>query len=179
MYSLFILRRISSDIDMLCVSNNIIDTEKRLMQSGLNTIDNKFITINLIAPEIFEREIMSDSPKAIKRIVAFKNCTILKGNRFFKKYQVTALTKISQQDILFQQEFDARKEYLRNLIVKNKDFFILNSSEYSTLFPYFVQFLKGEVDGGFPKERKKVVFPGPMRLKMALDISDGHIEYLE
>lgn len=173
--SLFHLTDIDHDIDVVCVSEAPHITNAVIRNQLTGHITDFFLTINIVSRRVFEDQVTSASPTAIKRIVALKECNILIGDKYFFDQRRIALSSIRQADRRFQHEFSDRKLYLRSLIANNKKIHLLSASDYSQRFPLFLEFICGRLEAGFPEERIKVVLPNDMNLKFRLDIDLGRI----
>lgn len=176
--SVFRLQKINPDIDMVCVS---ADPEKTngIILDRFKKVNSFFLTMNIMTPDVFEREVSSESPNAIKRILAKRRLSIIKSAEYVSRFRKIAKENLSKLDINFQKEYEFRKEYLKLHIRNDKESFIMPLREYERLFPLFTKFIKGELSAGFPPNRIKLVLPKPMNLKAKLDIIDCKTTYLE
>lgn len=168
--SKFNLLNIKPDIDLVCVSENPEKT-REVIEKNLKEINNHFVTINVISKGVFEEELSSQEPNAVKRIVSFRELLIIKGQSYLDHIKNENKRYVTDLDKAFQEEFDFRKNYLRLFAKNNIKTLILNKSEYEHLFPNMLQFIEGKIKAGFPKDRLKLVYPGPMNLKAEIDIA--------
>jgi len=172
--SVFILKELAPDIDVVCVSQ-APDQTAETIKSRLRPPSEYYITINLVSQHVFERDIASAPPKALKRVVALTECITLVGQDYFRDSMAIARASTTQLDVRFQKEFRKRKTFLRCQVPRTT--FILTAARYSRLFPLFYQFVRGEIDCGFPPERHKIVLPQPMNLKAVVDLGSGSFSY--
>lgn len=175
--SIFRLKEMMPDIDIVCVSKNVKKT-KEIIEKELKNFDEYFITINLMSQEVFERDVFSDIPKALKLVVGLKEHNVILGEEYLNEVKKKASKKLKKWDKDFQKEFDFRKEFLKLHIRNDKETFMLSDYEYTRLFPLFSRFIKGEIDHGFPQEREKLVFPKSMDLKAVIDIEKENLTFI-
>lgn len=177
LFSRFKLICVKPDIDVLCISNNPKKTEK-IIRKCASLQETYFLTINIMSKDIFEREIFSDQPKAIKLILLFRELLIIKGKEYLDSLKKQIININRPIDKIFQDEYDFRKDY-QKLFAKYKiDSFSISREKHEKLFPNFLKFITGQMDCGFPDERIKVVLPKPANLKNKIDISDSNLETL-
>lgn len=173
--SLLYLKNIDHDVDVVCVSQEPHITERTIRKRLDGRIKGFFLTVNIVSRRVFEDQVVSTSPTAIKRIVALKECNVFVGNEYFSCQQARALACIQQIDREFQIEFANRKQYLRSLIANGNQIHLLSALDYSRMFPLFFEFICGQLEAGFPEGRLKIVLPGEMNLKFRLDIELGRL----
>lgn len=169
--SKFNLINIFPDIDMICVSENPEET-KTFFEKEITDVFGHYVTVNVMSKDVFQKEILSEKPTAVKRIILYRKLMIIKGQEFVDTMRNEALKAESTNDSLFQDEFVFRKNYLRMFAHNNVGSFILTKEDHQKLFPNFLKFIQGQVSGGFPKDRLKLVFPEPMDLKAEVDLSE-------
>jgi len=174
----FILKDIVSDIDMVFVTNNPQKTVS-IINEIHPVIDQNFITINVMSQKIFENEALSRSPSALKRILLYRELLILYGEDYINSLQFQVKEQETESDLIFQKEFDLRKEYLQRHAKENIRQFTLSREEHEKMFPNFLKFIVGKLQAGFPKDRIKLVYPQPMELKAIVDRSSGIVREID
>src|SRR3989344_5381181 len=174
----FILKDIDPDIDIVFVTNNPQKTAS-LIEETHPVIDQKFITINIMSQKIFENEALSRSPSALKRILLYRELLILHGEDYINSLQFQVKEQETESDLIFQKEFDLRKEYLQRHAKENIRQFTLSREEHEKMFPNFLKFIVGKLQAGFPKDRIKLVYPQPMELKAIVDRSSGIVREID
>lgn len=172
--SKFNLTNIYPDIDIICISNNPDKTAK-LFNKNFNDVFAHFVTINIITQEVFEQEIFSREPSAIKRILLYRKLLVVKGEDYLEKIKPEVEKIEASLDIMFQKEFNFRKEYLKLFSKYDIGSVILTKNDYEYLFPNIYKFITGALHAGFPEERLKLIYPKSMNLKAKLDISESNI----
>ena len=179
LFSYFELQDMNPDIDLIYVSTNLKESElliKKFFQS--NNIGGHFITINLVLDSVFYNEVTSTSPTAMKRILQFRPLEIIQGDDFLSEMRQLALSKKTQVDTALQDSYEMRKKYLRTSAQQKKKCVLLDLKEYRERFSMFCSFMLGEIDGGFPKNRVKLVFPKEMDLKAIVKLDECILEHL-
>mgnify|MGYP001557899287 CR=1 FL=1 len=176
-FSKFDLINIYPDIDIICVSKDIKKTANSFDEKILDVFGH-YITINLLNKEVFEKELFSDHPNAIKRILLYRELLIMKGAEYINKLKVEVKKIETRTDSIFQQEFDFRKEYLKLFAKNHVPSMMITNEEYERLFPHFLKFITGHLLGGFPEDRIKLVYPEPMDMKASINLSDTKLEKL-
>jgi len=141
--------------------------------------ESYYFTINIITPEVFESKVFSSDPKALRRIMIFRELLIIKGKDYLEEVKARVVKTITPMDTGFQNEFDFRKDYLKLFAKYDVEEILLNTSEYSKLFPLFYQFISGKISAGFPELRHKYVCPETMKTKYILDIEKASMVELE
>ncbi len=174
--SKFNLTNIYPDIDIICVSSDPEKTSS-LFNQNINDVFGHFVTINVVSQKIFEQELFLNQPSAIKRILLYRELLIVKGEEYLQKIKTEVEKIASPLDLVFQKEFNFRKEYLKLFSKYSIDTIIFSKNDYEHLFPNIYQFIIGNLYGGFPEDRIKLVYPKTMNLKAKLDISK--VESLE
>lgn len=174
----FILKDIAPDIDIVFVTN---DPQKTtfLINKAHPTIVQKFITLNIVSQETFENEVLSQSPSALKRIMLYRELLIPHGEKYINNLRVQVKKQETESDIIFQKEFDLRKEYLQKYAKENVQQLTLSKEEHEKLFPNFLKFIIGKLHAGFPKKRIKLVYPRKMELKVIVDRSSGVVREID
>ena len=172
--SKFNLTNIYPDIDIICISNNPEKTAK-LFDKNFNDVFAHFVTINVITQEIFEQEIFSREPSAIKRILLYRKLLVVKGEDYLEKIKPEVEKIESSIDLVFQKEFNFRKEYLRLFSKYDINSLTITKNDYEYLFPNIYKFITGILYAGFPEKRIKLIYPKSMNLKAKLDISESNI----
>lgn len=169
--SKFNLLNINPDIDLLCVSVNPEKT-KEVIDQNIKVVNDYFVTINVVSKEIFENELSSPNPNAIKRILLYRDLLVIKGQKYIDDLKTSYKKYEAEIDSIFQNEFDFRKNYLKLFAKNDVKTLIIKKSEYERLFPNVLKFIEGKLDAGFPVNRLKLVYPGPMELKAEVDLSN-------
>lgn len=175
--SKFNLANIYPDIDMLCVSYDIEKTSE-LFNKNISDVFGHFVTVNVVSKKVFEKELFSDQPTAIKRIILYRELLIIKGNEYLQKLKAEVVKIESPTDKAFQEEFNFKKEYLRLFAKYNISTMTIAKSDYEKLFPNMLKFITGSLHAGFPEDRNKLVYPEPMELKARVDLSGVELENL-
>lgn len=173
--SKFNLANIYPDIDMLCVSDDVEKTSE-LFNKNVIDVFGHFVTVNVVSKRVFEKELFSDQPTAIKRILLYRELLIIKGNEYLQKLKTEVVKIESPTDKAFQEEFNFKKEYLRLFAKHNISTMIIAKCDYEKLFPNMLKFITGNLHAGFPEDRKKLVYPEPMGLKARVDLSSIELE---
>ncbi len=173
--SKFNLENINPDIDLLCVSNNPEKT-KKIIDKHIKDVTNHFVTINVVSKEVFEKELSSSTPNAIKRIILFRELLVIKGQKYIDDLRENNKRYENRLDKVFQDEFDFRKNYLKLFAQNNVKTIIVSKMEYEKLFPNMLKFIEKGIEAGFPENRLKLVYPGPMGLKAEIDISQVELK---
>lgn len=168
--SKFNLTNIYPDVDIICVSENPEETKKHF-DRNITDVFGHFVTVNIISKDVFAADLFSDRPTAPKRIVLYRKLLVIKGQEYLDTMKQEVVKTERPIDKVFQEEFDFRKEYLRLFAKNNVPTVILTRADYEQLFPHMLQFINGNLDGGFPKDRIKLVYPSPMQLKAEVDLS--------
>ncbi len=175
--SKFNLANIYPDIDMLCVSSDTIKT-KEIFNKKMIDIFGHHVTVNVISQKVFESELFSNQPTAVKRILMYRELLIIKGNEYLKKLKDETMKIESPRDRAFQEEYNFKKEYMRLFAKYNVETITIYKNDYEKLFPNILKFITGDLHAGFPSERIKLVYPEPMNLKAKVDLSDIKLEEL-
>lgn len=174
----FTLKDIASDIDVVFVTSNPQKTAS-LINDDPPLVDHKFITINVVSQEIFEKEALFTSPSALKRILLYRNLLIPHGEDYIRSLRDKVKKQETETDRIFQEEFDLRKEYLQRYARRGVQRLTLSKEEHEKLFPNFLKFIVGELHAGFPKDRIKLVYPRAMELKAIADCSTGVVKEVD
>jgi len=168
--SKFNLMNIYPDIDMLCISNNP-DQTKVYLDQNITDVFGHYVTINVVSPKVFERELFSNQPGAIKRIVLYRKLIVVKGDEYIQKVKAEVKKIETPIDSEFQQEFNFKKEYLNLFAKYNVATFTIGREDYEKLFPNIYKFITGKLQGGFPEDRIKLVYPEVKNLKSEINLS--------
>ena len=177
LFSRFKLSNTKRDIDVLCVSSNPEKTEG-IVRSNSKSHTSYFLTINVISKEVFEREVFSNEPKAIRLILLFRELLVIKGKKYINSLKEELKNTYRPIDKIFQDEYDFRKDYQKLFSKYNVDSFSISRDMYEELFPNFLRFITGKMKGGFPEERIKIVLPEPVNLKNKINIASSNLETL-
>lgn len=169
--SKFELLAINPDIDIVYVSEEP-DKSLEIINQQINEFDKYFLTINLMSKETFEADVFSSNPKALKLILIYRELTIIKGKDYIDTVKEKVKEIVRPLDAQLQEEYDFKKDYLRLFAKYNVEKFLIERKQYEELFPTFYKFITGNLKGGFPPNRHKLVYPGPMKLKAEIDIHD-------
>ncbi len=175
LFSKFNLINLYPDIDILCVSGDVKKTTS-IFDRKIIGVSGHYVTINVVSKNIFEKELFSDRPTAIKRIMLYRQLLIIKGEEYLNTLRQDVLKIETPLDVAFQQEFDFKKEYLRLFSKYNVPTVTITKDDYDRLFPNLLKFITGNLDGGFPKDRSKLVYPSPMGLKAEINLSDVKVK---
>lgn len=172
--SKFNLTNIYPDIDIICISSNPDKTAK-LFNKNFNDVFAHFVTINIMNQEVFEREVFSREPAAIKRILLYRKLLVVKGEDYLEKIKKEVEKIESSIDLIFQKEFNFRKEYFRLFSKYDVNSVTITKNDYKHLFPNIYKYITGVLHAGFPEDRIKLIYPKSMNLKAKLDISESNI----
>lgn len=175
--SKFNLVNIYPDMDILCVSNDV-DQTSELFNKTITDVFGHFVTVNVVSKKVFENELFSDQPTAIKRIFLYSEILVVKGNEYIQKLKDEVVKIERPIDKYFQEEFNFRKEYLKLFAKYNISTMVVNKYDYEKLFPHVLKFIIGDLHAGFPAVRTKLVYPRPMELKAQVDLSNVELEDL-
>lgn len=178
LFSKFNLLNIHPDIDVIYVSRDPEQSKIIIDEESKNLAEGYFLTINLMTKEIFEREAVTEEPRAIKMILQYRELVVIKGKDYIEEIKLKAKDKVQLLDRQFQDEFDCRKSMLKAFAKYDRKEIVLYKEQYESFFPLFYQMLTGKLNIGFPEDRYKLVYPGPMNLKLTLDIQKTEVKAL-
>ena len=125
---------------------------------------NYFFTLNVVEPDTLHEEITSALPRAIKRILKYRETWNFGDEQSVIAAKDTANQHIDVTDETFQREFVDRKAMLEARILGGARPFVMPAAEYRQMYPNFFNHLHDDA-GGFPPERDKIVLPHSMDLK--------------
>ena len=137
------------------------------------------ILAKIVHQDTVLNEALSRSPSALKRILLYRELLILYGEDYINSLQFQVKEQETESDLIFQKEFDLRKEYLQRHAKENIRQFTLSREEHEKMFPNFLKFIVGKLQAGFPKDRIKLVYPQPMELKAIVDRSSGIVREID
>lgn len=182
LFSEFEMKQLSPDVDVVVTvedRKSFLNYFKRLVQfNELKIKLNYFLTINSLTLETLTNEINKDSTTAIKRIMSMRPLWEFGDLTRLGNLKKTAREKVNSYDIVYQKEYDERKNFLRNNLRLNIKNFKLTADEYKTLFPFYFSLINSENLVGFPEERDKIVVPKPMGLKARKDLGSENSLFL-
>lgn len=178
LFSKFELTNTNPDIDIVYVSSNV-EESNRIINEEISLFDDYFITINLMSKQEFEEDALSQDPKALKLILLYKILCVVKGTEYIESIRELVQLEENPIDRKLQNDYDFRKDFLRLHAKYDKKKVILDAGLYKEMFPLFYKFIIGELKGGFPKNRYKLVFPKPMDLKAEVNLKEIEITQLK
>lgn len=132
---------------------------------------NYFFTLNVIQPEILMSETITPLPRALKRILAFRQILPFGNAIELQDAKQGALHNTNESDHHFQTEFDERKKMLEERILAGAQPFMLSASAFKKQFPMLFADMDSS-NGGFPEDRDKIVLPKEMGLKSTRFLGD-------
>jgi hypothetical protein len=131
-----------------------------------------FFTLNAMTEQTAFTEIVTPSPTAVKRILAFRPKILIGQNIVFDTLEAEAKRQISSIDSQFQIEYDTRKDLFRQQATAGVEEFTITRDEYRRDFPLLLESFEGTLHGNFPRDRIKIVLPYPMGIKKSLDLNN-------
>jgi hypothetical protein len=165
-FSKFSLIKSFHQIHSVIITEDQENTEK-IITKALDHLDLPItVTINLLSKEIFERNVFTQYPKAMKTITVFNKLTVIKGRDYISQIIEDAQEGyISKLDKDFQRELNTKASMLESFAEYKRNSIIIYSFQYEELFPYIYESITHSEKYGFPQNRRKLVFPRDMKLK--------------
>lgn len=180
--STFYLKNQPPDVDIILIASDPCKLKQLLneyiVRGNILKELNYFLTLNVMSEEIFANEVTSNNPTAIKRIMKYREILGFGNESILLKAKDEARKFITDLDKEVQDDYDARKNFLKTKLKLGIKRFNFGRLDYLDNFPnYFEQVMIKKV-AGFPEKREKIVFPHPMDLKEYIDKKNGIKKFL-
>lgn len=175
--SVFSLKQQPPDVDIVTVVSDIGSFMQKFNEfaakESLKTELNYFLTINAMEESLFNKDIFSEEPTALKRILKFRKLKVFGDASHLEKLKIESDKYVNDTDYIVQFEYDQRKEYLKDHLLRRLPEIILTAKEYEQLFPAYCSYVIKSQTAGFPEKREKIVLPHSMDLKAKVDVKTG------
>jgi hypothetical protein len=142
----------------------------------MKEVSGHHATVHLVTKDMFEQDLFSTEPCAIKRIILYRELLTIQGSEYIRDLKKKAKEFETELDKTFQKELLFKEEYLHLFSKNDITSFRFEYTDYKSLFPNIYKFITKEFHAGFPKGRTKLVYPQSMQLKLKFDIGRERAE---